>query len=1120
MPYRFIFKLLSILFVVILFASAKMEVNASNRSDTAGGSNLGNIQVNVTPARVNSTRDLEDNDPGDGQCDTGEKTRYGESECTLRAFIQEANKRKGKNIIRIFDIPRIDSGYNRDAEIHTIRPQKPLPVITDPVEIRGCGQKSRGCLPSIELDGSEAGSGTNGLVIQAGNSTVSGLIINNFKGAGIKLLKKGVNIVAGNYIGTDYEGTAAKPNALGGVFIENSPYNQIGGSDDGDFNLISGNGVAGVFIKGGNSTKNQISGNYIGIDINGDCKRDAGGECHRDASVGNLTGIFIADAGDNDISDNLISGNKKAGVLIVSSPTKGNRLQRNLIGLGRQAKSIPNAGNGVEIRKGGNNIIGGDASEEESNVISGNGLNGIALYDSSENKIFGNHIGVGKYGSKVKPNSKDGIYLEDSPNNRIGGTQKGFGNVISGNKDAGVRIIGQKASLNKVLNNHIGVAKHGIIILQNEGDGIHIENAPDNRIGDVQEEAGNTISGNAGAGVKITGTNARNNKVRGNYIGTPSGKNAVYPLPNKGHGIHIEEAANNHIGGTEEKARNLISGNKGSGVFITGIAAKLNKIEGNYIGTSEDGNSPLGNEEHGIHIENAPENLIGGVEKGSGNLISCNDVGVFISGAEAARNRVQGNIIGSKKDGKTLLKVGVKRITENSSYFKTGNDRGVWIQAPDNIVGSPRGRNLISGNTGDGIIITVLIPDPEVVDFLTEWGIEKKVIWYDHPDHWQKIANGNKVYNNYIGVDIDGKRPLPNGQFGISIISASNNFIGSTEAGTGNVISGNKGRGVWIVNNGANHNKIAGNRIGTDARGSSAIPNKVGVEIDRADNNFVGLPEGGNYISGNHRQGILMSTSANNNSVQGNFIGTDVNGTSKLPNEIGIEIASSSGNTIGGSDLKSRNVISGNKSYGILMKQWDRSKGGNFVQGNLIGTDAKGIGKLGNGKDGIRIECTDNIIGPNPGHDSKQQVGEQNTIAYNSGAGVYASEGRNRITRNRIFGNADKGIISNLRNTRPILTSARVQNNLRVRIEGKFFLGDPLKVGNKLLVEFFSSPQCKPQQSEGANFIGEKSVTLRRYPYDFIFKSRRPVRKGHFITATSYLRHLGTSEFSNCEKVK
>ncbi len=191
----------------------------------------------------------------------------------------------------------------------------------------------------------------------------------------------------------------------------------------------------------------------------------------------------------------------------------------------------------------------------------------------------------------------------------------------------------------------------------------------------------------------------------------------------------------NHIGGAKKNAGNLISGNKGSGVFITGKAARLNRIEGNFIGTNGDGDLPIGNEMSGVHIHNAPDNFIGDVDRDSGNLISCNSEGIRISGAYATGNKIQSNIIGSKKDGKTMLEVRPVRSGEGSYYIKTGNDMGVLIEASHNLVGTEKGRNVISGNTSDGILI-----QPEILE-----------------DRFQHFPSGNKIQNNFIGVDVDGK---------------------------------------------------------------------------------------------------------------------------------------------------------------------------------------------------------------------------------------------------------------------------------------------------------------------------------------------------------------------------
>ena len=108
----------------------------------------------------------------------------------------------------------------------------------------------------------------------------------------------------------------------------------------------------------------------------------------------------------------------------------------------------------------------------------------------------------------------------------------------------------------------------------------------------------------------IIGSNANNNKVQGNYIGTD-----VTGLIELGNpiGVCIENAPENTIGGVEENARNLISGNFIVGIEISGSDAKKNKVQGNFIGTKVNGGSSLANKRGGIRILTAPENTIGGL---------------------------------------------------------------------------------------------------------------------------------------------------------------------------------------------------------------------------------------------------------------------------------------------------------------------------------------------------------------------------------------------------------------------------------------------------------------------------------------------------------------------------
>jgi hypothetical protein len=120
--------------------------------------------------------------------------------------------------------------------------------------------------------------GVNGLVIQASNSTIRGLVINRFAGNGVVLQNDGAsgNKVQGNFIGTGANGTTPLGND-DGVAISSGSDNTIGsaiGSTTGG-NLIANNDQDGVLVFGGLAVGNSILSNSIhsngetGIDLGG-----------------------------------------------------------------------------------------------------------------------------------------------------------------------------------------------------------------------------------------------------------------------------------------------------------------------------------------------------------------------------------------------------------------------------------------------------------------------------------------------------------------------------------------------------------------------------------------------------------------------------------------------------------------------------------------------------------------------------------------------------------------------------------------------------------------------------------------------------------------------------------
>ena len=86
--------------------------------------------------------------------------------------------------------------------------------------------------PIVEIDGSSAGAGATGFTLAAGSSgsTIRGLAINHFNGQLIDINGSDNNIITGNYLGTDLNGTAdlGSPNA--GVLLHGGASgNRIGG---------------------------------------------------------------------------------------------------------------------------------------------------------------------------------------------------------------------------------------------------------------------------------------------------------------------------------------------------------------------------------------------------------------------------------------------------------------------------------------------------------------------------------------------------------------------------------------------------------------------------------------------------------------------------------------------------------------------------------------------------------------------------------------------------------------------------------------------------------------------------------------------------------------------------
>lgn len=498
------------------------------------------------------------------------------------------------------------------------------------------------------------------------------------------------------------------------------------------------------------------------------------------------------------------------------------------------------------------------------------------------------------------------------------------------------------------------------ITIQNFNFGIKI-NGDNNIIGvddadSTYESEGNTIISNdesiesheIEAGIYIT-LSGSGNVIAGNFIGLQSGGDV------DGNDIGILLEGNSNIIGTDGDGnldayeRNIISGNSSSGVFVRGgdISPKPagNHIAGNFIGLNANGDEAKANGGDGILIDLAgTENVVGmnsdnsAGDSAEGNIISGNN-GAGIQITYSGSTTVTRNQIGTDSTGMSAIpniSHGVK--IDDSDDCIVGVD-GDGVQ--DHLEG-----NLISGNGGSGVVV--------------------------HTSDTAVIAG------NRIGLKANGTEALGNTEQGIEFETVNNSRIGTNANNTSdelerNVVSGNIKNGILFdcfdVATSSN-NIVAGNYIGTQVNGESAVANQMdGIFIDSCDSyNMIGgnQERSRNIISGNHLSGINLA-GADTITVRNNWIGRGTNPADEAVGNQGIAgvyIHSTGGDSAYSNSL-GLNVIAHNLGDGIQigLDDFDDSTS-NLVYNNSFYENGGMAIDLGDpGSSGI--DPLDSDIGPN-----------------------------------------------------------------------------------------------------------------------------------------------------------
>jgi len=695
---------------------------------------------------------------------------------SLRAALYYAFDNPGTTIT--FNIPATDPGFSNS--VFNVLLTDALPSLMNATVLDATTQptNSNPNGPEIFLNGSltrQLPVYPNGLRFRGSNCTARGFVVGGFPASGVLMDGSTTvsNSLTGCFLGVAANGVTAVSNGLPSVTISGgASFNRVGGTNAAQRNVIGGSPYQGLVIRDAGTRGNAVLGNFIGVHVNGTGALSntwAGIQIFNGAQSNVIGG---AEAG----ARNIISGNGLQGIAISGTNTDANVVVGNYIGLAFPGSfAVPNGLAGIDIFGGASSNRVGGFTTAERNVIAGNSRQGVSISGAGArgNSVVGNYVGLNATGTAAVSNTWAGVEISGGAQGSvIGGTAAGAGNVISGNGLQGVAVSGANTANTFVQGNILGLNPAGTAVRANGWSGVEIFSAASGTVvGGTATGAGNVISGNLALGVVIANAGTSNNVVQGNLIGLDV-TGAIKGNGQVGVGI-FSGASSNLVGGTEVGARNVISGNGNQGVVVANVNTRGNVVAGNYIGVNPAGDAARANAWAGVNLFNAAEgNTIGGASPGAGNLISGNSFqGVLLQDAGTRSNAVQGNIIGLNAAGTAALANGWSGVE-------------IYNGPAANVIGGAYGaRNFISGNGNYGVVIS--------------FG-----------------SSANQVLGNTIGLNISNSVAVPNSYAGVELFGgAVSNQIGGLAFGAANLISGNNFEGVAMGDASTTNNSVRGNSI-------------------------------------------------------------------------------------------------------------------------------------------------------------------------------------------------------------------------------------------------------------------------------------------------------------------
>jgi CSLREA domain-containing protein len=271
--------------------------------------------------------------------------------------------------------------------------------------------------------------------------------------------------------------------------------------------------------------------------------------------------------------------------------------------------------------------------------------------------------------------------------------------VIIDGSGAGVTTIGiQISSANNTIKGLTiqGFTDDGIKVLSGNGNTI----GGDRTNGSGPTGEGNKVISNGVDGVDVA---SDNNSVFGNYLGS----DGTNDLGNALDGLKVT-GDNNTIGNATPETRNIISGNDGSGIHVSGAD---NTIQGNYVGLNSAATSIITNGNTNIYFNNAAGTIFGGLTVGARNILAnSGSYNIYAAGSSSV-STLQGNYIGVDVNGdETLVGAGDGIYAVGGATVNIGHAS----EAASNIIGGHTAYaiNIEDASTTINLAGVVQLKDP------------------------------------------------------------------------------------------------------------------------------------------------------------------------------------------------------------------------------------------------------------------------------------------------------------------------------------------------------------------------------------------------------------------------